>query len=171
VHPVSATGLCGCLPTGSPESATVVASCSVTAAASGWFDGPKRPEPGTVVPVLPAGQPNPMIANGVAIGANVLTYKTSGFGPSALNTAAPAGSEARYIETAVFPAERCRQASPSPRRRASTHGGSVRTCRRPGCRTRTCTRCGCSCRTPPARRPPTSPAGTAPTGSTSPTST
>jgi enamine deaminase RidA (YjgF/YER057c/UK114 family) len=44
-----------------------------------------------------------MIASGVGIGANTAIYKTSGLGPSALNTAAPAGSEASYIDTAVFP--------------------------------------------------------------------
>ncbi len=71
--------------------------------ASGWWDRPKPPRPGTVVPALPAGQANPMIANGVGIGANTATYKTSGLGPSALNTGAPAGSEASYVDTAVFP--------------------------------------------------------------------
>jgi enamine deaminase RidA (YjgF/YER057c/UK114 family) len=71
--------------------------------AAGWWDRPKPPRPGTVVPALPAGQANPMIASGVGIGANTAIYKTSGLGPSALNTAAPAGSEASYIDTAVFP--------------------------------------------------------------------
>ncbi len=74
-----------------------------TATAVGWWDKPKPPRPGTVVPALPAGQANPMIANGVGIGANTPTYKTSGLGPSALNTDAPAGSEAAYIDTVVFP--------------------------------------------------------------------
>jgi enamine deaminase RidA (YjgF/YER057c/UK114 family) len=71
--------------------------------AAGWWDRPKPPRPGTVVPALPAGQANPMIASGVGIGANTAIYKTSGLGPSALNTAAPAGSEASYIDSAVFP--------------------------------------------------------------------
>ena len=71
--------------------------------ANGWWDRPKPPRPGTVVPALPAGQANPMIATGVGIGANTAVYKTSGLGPSALNTGAPAGSEASYIDTAVFP--------------------------------------------------------------------
>ncbi|TWD81286.1 enamine deaminase RidA (YjgF/YER057c/UK114 family) [Kribbella amoyensis] len=72
-----------------------------TATAAGWWDKPKPPRPGTVAPVLPAGQANPMIANGVGIGANTAYYKTSGLGPSALNTGAP--GEAAYIDTAVFP--------------------------------------------------------------------
>ncbi|TDO50663.1 enamine deaminase RidA (YjgF/YER057c/UK114 family) [Kribbella sp. VKM Ac-2527] len=71
--------------------------------AAGWWDKPKPPHPGTVVPALPAGQSNPMIATGVGIGANTPYYKTSGLGPSALNTGAPAGSEASYIDTTVFP--------------------------------------------------------------------
>ena len=71
--------------------------------AAGWWDKPKPPKPGTVVPALPAGQSNPMIASGVGIGANTPVYKTSGIGPTALNTGAPAGSEASYVDTVVFP--------------------------------------------------------------------
>jgi enamine deaminase RidA (YjgF/YER057c/UK114 family) len=74
-----------------------------TTTAAGWWNRPKPPRPGTVVPVLPAGQANPLIANGVGIGANTPIYKTSGIGPTALNTGAPAGSEASYVDTAVFP--------------------------------------------------------------------
>jgi enamine deaminase RidA (YjgF/YER057c/UK114 family) len=74
-----------------------------TATAVGWWDKPRPPRPGTVVPALPAGQANPMIASGVGIGANTPIYKTSGLGPTALNTGAPAGSEAAYVDTAVFP--------------------------------------------------------------------
>ncbi|TCO16546.1 enamine deaminase RidA (YjgF/YER057c/UK114 family) [Kribbella steppae] len=81
----------------------VIASCSFTAGAAGWWNKPKPPSPGTVVPALPAGQSNPMIASGVGIGANTPIYKSSGLGPSALNTGAPAGSEASYIDTVVFP--------------------------------------------------------------------
>lgn len=80
----------------------LVASFSLGAGtAMGWWDKPKPPKPGTVVPALPAGQANPMIASGVGIGANTPVYKTSGIGPSALNPGA--GSEASYIDTAVFP--------------------------------------------------------------------
>lgn len=85
--------------------ATVAIAFSAGAGtAAGWWDKPKPPRPGTVVPALPAGQSNPMIATGVGIGANTPIYKSSGLGPSALNTAAPAGSEASYIDTVVFPA-------------------------------------------------------------------
>lgn len=61
------------------------------------------PKNGTAVSNLPAGQDNPMISNGVAIGANTAIYKTSGLGPTALNVAAAGGTEQRYIDTAVFP--------------------------------------------------------------------
>ncbi|NEA34907.1 Rid family hydrolase [Streptomyces sp. SID13031] len=74
-----------------------------TATAVGWWDRPKPPRPGTVVPALPAGQANPLIATGVGIGADTPIYKTSGLGPTALNPSAPAGSEASYIDTVVFP--------------------------------------------------------------------
>ncbi len=88
----------------------IIAAVSVVATftagagtAVGWWDKPRPPRPGTVVPALPAGQANPMIATGVGIGANTPIYKTSGIGPTALNTTAPAGSEASYIDTAIFP--------------------------------------------------------------------
>lgn len=74
-----------------------------TTTAAGWWSRPKPPRPGTVVPVLPAGQTNPLIASGVGIGANTPVYKTSGIGPTALNADAPAGSEASYVDTNVFP--------------------------------------------------------------------
>jgi enamine deaminase RidA (YjgF/YER057c/UK114 family) len=87
--------------------AALVAGISLTAgaafAAPAVFADLRAPKPGTTVPNLPAGQDNPMIAAGVAIGANTAIYKTSGLGPSALNAGAPAGSEERYIDTAVFP--------------------------------------------------------------------
>jgi enamine deaminase RidA (YjgF/YER057c/UK114 family) len=83
--------------------AVVVSFSAGAGTAAGWWDKPKPPRPGTVEPALPAGQSNPMIASGVAIGANTPIYKTSGLGPSALNPSAPAGSEASYIDTAVFP--------------------------------------------------------------------
>jgi len=78
---------------------------SATAAFAGpaVFQDLTSPKPRTTVSNLPAGQDNPMIASGVAIGADTAIYKTSGLGPSALNTAAPAGSEQRYIDAVVFP--------------------------------------------------------------------
>jgi enamine deaminase RidA (YjgF/YER057c/UK114 family) len=84
-----------------------IAGASLTAtaafAAPAVFKDLTNPKPGTTISNLPAGQDNPMIANGVAIGANTPVYKTSGLGPSALNTAAPVGSEQRYVDTGVFP--------------------------------------------------------------------
>ncbi|MBD8078330.1 Rid family hydrolase [Cellulosimicrobium arenosum] len=43
------------------------------------------------------------IADGVAIGKNVAWYKSSGLGPSAMNTTPGASAEERYIPTDVFP--------------------------------------------------------------------
>jgi enamine deaminase RidA (YjgF/YER057c/UK114 family) len=83
--------------------AVLVSFTAGAGTAAGWWDGPKPPKPGTVVPALTAGQSNPMIASGVGIGANTPVYKTSGIGPTALNPGAPAGSEASYVDTAVFP--------------------------------------------------------------------
>jgi enamine deaminase RidA (YjgF/YER057c/UK114 family) len=83
--------------------ALVVSFSAGAGTAAGWWNKPQPPKPGTVVPALPAGQSNPMIASGVAVGANTPLYTTSGIGPSALNSGAPAGSEGSYIDTAVFP--------------------------------------------------------------------
>jgi enamine deaminase RidA (YjgF/YER057c/UK114 family) len=46
---------------------------------------------------------DPFIANGVSIGSDVELYFTSGIGPAARNTAAPAGTPERYIDTEQFP--------------------------------------------------------------------
>ncbi|OQM80237.1 Rid family hydrolase [Rhodococcus sp. 66b] len=48
--------------------------------------------------ILEAGQANPMIAQGVAIGGDTEIYTTSGIGPSAGNKAAPEGSPESYID-------------------------------------------------------------------------
>ena len=53
-------------------------------------------------PVLPVGQADPMIAEGVLIGANQPIYQTSGVGPKKLNTAAPDGSPESYIDPEQF---------------------------------------------------------------------
>ena len=84
--------------------AIAVAATALIVAPTAAVAGPKLfpPKPGTTVSILPAGQDNPSIAEGVAIGKDTPIYKTSGLGPSALNTAAPAGSEERYIDTEVF---------------------------------------------------------------------
>ena len=72
-----------------------------TAAVAGsrWSAFP--PRGWETISVLPAGQDNPSIANGVAIGPEAAIYKTSGLGPSRLNTGA--SGELAYIDTAVFP--------------------------------------------------------------------
>jgi len=72
-----------------------------TAAVAGstWSEFP--PRGGETISVLPAGQDNPSIANGVAIGPEAAIYKTSGLGPSRLN--AGASGELAYIDTEVFP--------------------------------------------------------------------
>jgi enamine deaminase RidA (YjgF/YER057c/UK114 family) len=82
-----------------------IAATALIVAPTAAVAGPKLfpPKPGRTVSILPAGQDNPSIAEGVAIGKDTPIYKTSGLGPSALNTAAPAGSEERYIDTEVFP--------------------------------------------------------------------
>ncbi len=49
--------------------------------------------------VLEAGQANPMIAPGVAIGGGAAVYKTSGLGPAASNKAAPEGTPESYIDS------------------------------------------------------------------------
>ncbi|OLT13629.1 hypothetical protein BJF78_21530 [Pseudonocardia sp. CNS-139] len=53
-------------------------------------------------PVLPEGEANPMIAEGVALGAGAHLYKTSGLGPTRLNSAAADGTPESYIDTSMF---------------------------------------------------------------------
>ncbi|MFC4004116.1 Rid family hydrolase [Prauserella oleivorans] len=79
--------------------ATAAVTVPATAVAGGLFP----PRPTESVTVLPEGQDNPMIADGVAIGKNVAWYKSSGLGPADMNDDAPEGSEQRYIPTDLFP--------------------------------------------------------------------
>ncbi|RAY12097.1 hypothetical protein DPM19_27565 [Actinomadura craniellae] len=75
--------------------AAVLVGTMGTASAGPWFRPPKHDE---VKPILPEGQSNPLIANGVAIGPAATTYASSGLGPAGANTAAPAGTPERYID-------------------------------------------------------------------------
>jgi len=59
--------------------------------------------PTEVKPNLPAGQSNPLIANGVSVGGGVALYRSSGTGPAARNTSAPAGTPEAYVDPAQFP--------------------------------------------------------------------
>lgn len=51
--------------------------------------------------MLPAGQSNPNIAQGVGTGAEVAIYTSSGLGPAALNPDAPAGTPEKYTDPAL----------------------------------------------------------------------
>ena len=52
--------------------------------------------------VLPDGEDNPMIAEGVALGAGAHLYKSSGLGPTQLNSAAADGTPESFIDTSQF---------------------------------------------------------------------
>lgn len=45
---------------------------------------------------------DPFLANGVAVGREVATYWAAGMGPAALNTLAPGGTPARYIDYSLI---------------------------------------------------------------------
>ncbi|NDL57060.1 Rid family hydrolase [Phytoactinopolyspora mesophila] len=51
----------------------------------------------------PVEAPDPFLAGGVSIGSGVPIYFSSGIGPAARNTDAPAGTPERYIDPAQFP--------------------------------------------------------------------
>jgi len=70
---------------------------TAAADAHGWRWTPRDNE---VKVMLPAGNSNPSIANGVAIGGDVAVYQSSGLGPVALNPAAPKGSPESYTNPA-----------------------------------------------------------------------
>ncbi|MDT0309466.1 Rid family hydrolase [Streptomyces sp. DSM 44917] len=74
----------------------LLAGASV-ADARGWWS----PRGNEVRVMLPEGQNNPAIANGVAIGRDVALYESSGLGPAGLNPAAPAGTPERYTDPAL----------------------------------------------------------------------
>lgn len=65
---------------------------------------PRPREVAYAIPALSNGgvSPDPFLANGVGMGVNVATYKSSGTGPAARNTAAAAGTPERYIDYAVL---------------------------------------------------------------------
>ncbi|CAM2963565.1 Rid family hydrolase [Prescottella defluvii] len=83
--------------------ATLAASAllvTATACSSDTAEAETTPESTFVSKsIIAAGQANPMIAEGVAIGANTAVYKTSGLGPSAANKAAPEGTPESYIDS------------------------------------------------------------------------
>lgn len=72
-------------------------------AGAATFKAAGPPKPTEYTRFLPAGQDNPMIADGVALGSNLSTYQASGLGPTSANPSAPAGSAERYIDAATFP--------------------------------------------------------------------
>ncbi|MFC5750102.1 Rid family hydrolase [Actinomadura rugatobispora] len=78
--------------------AAVLVGAGGAASAAPGSKEPRPPRPTEVRPALPAGQNNPSIANGVAIGSVVATYTASGLGPRDANPAAPAGSPERYVD-------------------------------------------------------------------------
>lgn len=75
----------------------LVAGCSAGTSAA-------APAPPATVSqaVLEPGQDNPMIAEGVALGAGAAIYKTSGLGPTQGNAAAADGTPESYIDTDQF---------------------------------------------------------------------
>lgn len=62
----------------------------------------KGPRPTEVRFAMPAGN-NPSIANGVAVGAMVAVYTSSGLGPAAANPSAPPGTPEQYVDLSLFP--------------------------------------------------------------------
>jgi enamine deaminase RidA (YjgF/YER057c/UK114 family) len=81
--------------------AAAVSATAATPASAGG--GTSRLRPTAVQPNLPAGQSNPLIASGVSVGGLVALYRSSGTGPAARNTGAPAGTPESYIDPAQFP--------------------------------------------------------------------
>lgn len=74
----------------------LLAGCATSEAA------PPQEPPFVSRSVLPDGEANPMIAQGVALGAGADLYKTSGIGPTKLNAAAAEGTPESFIDTVQF---------------------------------------------------------------------
>lgn len=81
----------------------VAATAAITVPSTALADGLFPADPTEAVTVVPAGQADPFLASGAAIGKNASLYRTSGLGPAGTNQGAPNGSEERYIPTDVFP--------------------------------------------------------------------
>lgn len=83
------------------------AALALTAVAAGAAFASPPPPTGVeyYIPPLSNGNvnPNPFLASGVSVGQAVATYMSAGTGPAARNTAAPAGTPERYIDTVQFP--------------------------------------------------------------------
>ncbi|MDT0342669.1 Rid family hydrolase [Streptomyces litchfieldiae] len=75
----------------------MLAAGTTVAESRGWWS----PRDNEVRVMLPAGNSNPAIANGVAMGGEVAIYQSSGLGPTALNPGAPAGSPESYTDPAL----------------------------------------------------------------------
>ncbi len=65
--------------------------------------GSYEPRPYEVRRMLPAGNSNPSIADGVAVGRHVSTYFSSGLGPTAGNPGATPGTPEFYVDLSLFP--------------------------------------------------------------------
>lgn len=76
--------------------AALLAGCSAAATAA------PAPPPLLSRPVLPEGQANPMIAEGVVLGSGAAIYKSSGLGPTKLNTVAADGTPESFIDAGMF---------------------------------------------------------------------
>ncbi|MEV0634530.1 Rid family hydrolase [Streptomyces sp. NPDC050619] len=81
---------------GTVLTASLLTGGTALADARGWWPGPRE-----VRVMLPDGQSNPAIANGVATGGEVAVYQSSGLGPTALNPSAPEGTPERYTDPAL----------------------------------------------------------------------
>ncbi|MER5889723.1 Rid family hydrolase [Streptomyces sp. NPDC001941] len=81
---------------GTALTASLLAGGTALADGGGWWTGPHA-----VRVMLPEGQTNPAIANGVAVGGEVAVYQSSGLGPAALNPSAPAGAPESYTDPAL----------------------------------------------------------------------
>lgn len=84
---------------GGAAAALGVGAGSAAAAPSRHGAGPRPTE---VRVAMPAGN-NPAIANGVAVGAMVAVYTSSGLGPAAANPSAPPGTPEQYVDLSLFP--------------------------------------------------------------------
>ncbi|MDO0930939.1 Rid family hydrolase [Streptomyces sp. DG2A-72] len=81
---------------GTALTASLLTGGTALADARGWWPGSKE-----VRVMLPGGQSNPAIANGVAMGGEVAVYQSSGLGPSALNPSAPQGTPEYYTDPSL----------------------------------------------------------------------
>lgn len=85
-----------------PALIALAVTAALATGCAGAAPDPAEPGP-SALPVLEAGEANPMIAEGVSLVSGASLYKSSGLGPAAANPAAADSTPQAYVDAGQFP--------------------------------------------------------------------